>query len=169
MIFPPKSLVVPNIVSNFALDLRITGSAEVRPANVKAHRSGRSGHVRILVVVFLFIINAKNEELGIHNDDYVPREAYNQTKYNMDKKEKLPKDIADFTYNTYAKIAAAFIADMPTCHVHYGFDHNEHRYVLCLEHTGLYLRDLRCWLPGNMTLKYGYTQDTIIVIDKNHA
>lgn len=87
----------------------------------------------------------------------------------MDTKEKLPKDIADFTYNTYAKIAAAFIENMPTCHVHYGFDHDEHRYVLYLEYTGLYLRDLRCWLPDNMTLKYGNTQDTIMVIDKNQT
>ena len=86
----------------------------------------------------------------------------------MDKREKLPKDIADFTYNTYAKIAAAFIENMPTCRIRYGYDVVEHRYVLYLLNTGFYLRDLRSWLPSNMTLKYGNTQDTIIVIDKNH-
>lgn len=86
----------------------------------------------------------------------------------MDKINELPKDIADFTYNTYAKIAAAFIENKPTCHVHYGFDHNEHRYVLYLEYTGLRLRDLRYWLPSNMAFKYGNTQDTIIIIDKDH-
>lgn len=87
----------------------------------------------------------------------------------MEKEKNEPKSIADFTYNTYGKIAAVFIDNWPTCHVHYGYSHDEHRYVLYVEHTGLYLRDLRCWLPDNMTLKYGNTQDTIIVIDKNHA
>lgn len=63
----------------FAIDHRIAGSAEVRPVNVMAQRSGRSGYVENLVAVFLFIINDKNDELGPHNADYVPREAYNQT------------------------------------------------------------------------------------------
>lgn len=66
-------------MSNFALDHRIAGSAEVRPVNVMAQRSGKSGYVENLVAVFLFIINAKNDELDPHNDDYVPREAYNKT------------------------------------------------------------------------------------------
>ena len=86
----------------------------------------------------------------------------------MEKKNELPKDIANFTNYKYAMFVATFLSDMPTCNFHYGFDQDEHRYVLYLEHTGLYLRDLRCWLPSNMTLKYGNTQDTIIVIDNNH-
>lgn len=86
----------------------------------------------------------------------------------MEKEKNEPKSIADFTYNTYGKIAAVFIDNWPTCHVHYGYSHDEHRYVLYVEYTGLYLRELRCWLPDNMTLKYGNTQDTIIIIDKNH-
>lgn len=77
-------------------------------------------------------------------------------------------DLSNFTYNSYAKIAAAFIDGIPTCRVAYGFDQNEHRSVLILEGTGLYLRDIRCWLPSSFTLKYGTTQDTIIIIDTNH-
>ena len=87
----------------------------------------------------------------------------------MGKNQEIQKDIAVFKYNTYAKIAAAFIENMPTCHVHYGFDPDEHRYGLYLEFTGLSLSDLRCWLPSNMTLKYGNTKDTIIVIDENNC
>lgn len=78
MKFPQKNLVVQNIVSTFALDHRIGSNAEVRLLNVMAHRSGRSGYVENLVAVFLFIINDKNDELGPHNADYVPREAENQ-------------------------------------------------------------------------------------------
>ena len=58
-----------------------------------AQRSGKSGNVENLVAVFLFIINAKNDALTPHNDDYVPREAYNQTKYSMDTKKNEPKKI----------------------------------------------------------------------------
>ncbi len=76
-------------------------------------------------------------------------------------------DIDVFTYNTLAKIAAAFIDGIPTCHVHYGFYEPEHRSVLIVEGTGLYLRDVRCWLPDNISVKYGNTQDTIIFIDEN--
>ena len=75
-------------MSTFALDHRIAGSAEVRPVNVMAQRSGRSGNVENLVAVFLFIINAKNDALGLHNVDYVTRETNNQTKYNMETKRK---------------------------------------------------------------------------------
>lgn len=74
----------------------------------------------------------------------------------------------EFVYDSYAKIAAAFIEGLPTCRVHYGFEQNENRSVLMIEGTGLYLRDIRCWLPSNFDLKYGNTQDTIIIIDKNH-
>ena len=75
--------------------------------------------------------------------------------------------IFDFTYSTLAKIAATFIENMPTCHVHYGFYKPEHRNVLIVEFTGLYLRDVRNGLPDNVSVKYGNTQDTIIFIDKN--
>lgn len=81
-------MVVTNIMSTFAIDHRIGSNAEVRLLNVMAKRSGKCGYVENLVAVFLFIINAKNDALGPHNDDYVPREAYNQTKYNMDMKRK---------------------------------------------------------------------------------
>lgn len=66
---------------------------------------------------------------------------------------------------TYAKIAAFFISAVPTCRLHYGFDPNEHRYVLMVEGTGLYLRDVRGYITDNIELKYGNTQDTIIIID----
>lgn len=72
-----------------------------------------------------------------------------------------------FTYNNLSKIAAAFIEGLPTCHVHYAFDKNEQRHVLKVEYTGLYLRDVRCWLPDHISVKYGNTQDTIIFIDEN--
>lgn len=76
-------------------------------------------------------------------------------------------DIDVFTYHSLSKIAAAFIDGIPTCHVHYGFDEKEHRHVLMVEYTGLYLRDVRCWLQANIYVKYGDTQDTIIFIDEN--
>lgn len=76
-------------------------------------------------------------------------------------------DFYGFTYNSLSKIAASFIDGIPTCHVHYGFDEEEHRHVLMVEYTGLYLRDVRSFLPDNITVKYGNTQDTIIFIDKN--
>jgi len=76
-------------------------------------------------------------------------------------------DISEFTYNTYAKIAAAFIEDVPFCRVHYGFDTNERKNILIVEGTGLYLRDVRCWLPPTISVKYGNTQDSIIFIDSN--
>ena len=68
----------------------------------------------------------------------------------------------------YAKLAALFIGAMPTCRLHYGFDPDEHRYVLMVEGTGLYLRDIRLLVDDRFELKYGNTQDTIIIIDKNH-
>lgn len=76
-------------------------------------------------------------------------------------------DIDVFTYNSLSKIAAAFIDGLPTCNVHYEFDEKEHRHVLEVEDSGLYLRDVRCWLPDNISVKYGNTQDTIIFIDEN--
>lgn len=76
-------------------------------------------------------------------------------------------DIDVFTYNSLSKIAAAFIDGIPACHVHYGFVIEEHRHVLMVEYTGLYLRDVRRWLPDNISVKYGNTQDTIIFIDEN--
>lgn len=75
-------------------------------------------------------------------------------------------DIDVFSYHSLAKIAAAFIDGIPTCHVHYGFDEKEQRHVLMVEYTGLYLRDVRCWLPDNISVKYGNSQDTIIFIDE---
>jgi hypothetical protein len=75
--------------------------------------------------------------------------------------------IYDFTYNSLPKIAAAFIEGLPTCHVHYGFYEPEHRNVLIVEYTGLYLRDVSYGLPDHISVKYGNTQDTIIFIDQN--
>jgi hypothetical protein len=76
-------------------------------------------------------------------------------------------DIFDYPYNSLSKIAAVFIEGLPTCRVHYGFYEPENRSVLMVEGTGLYLRDVRCWLPDNISVKYGNTQDTIIFIDEN--
>lgn len=67
--------------------------------------------------------------------------------------------------NNIAKLAAVFIEAYPDCRLQYGFDPNEHHYVLMIEGTGLYLRDLRSLLPEHINLKYGNTQDTIIIID----
>lgn len=67
--------------------------------------------------------------------------------------------------NNLAKLAAVFIESYPSCRLHYGFEPNEHCWVLMIEGTGLYLRDLRCLLPDHFNLKYGNTQDTIIIID----
>lgn len=69
---------------------------------------------------------------------------------------------------SYAKLAAFFISAIPTCRLHYGFEPNEHRWVLMIEGTGLCLRDVRSYVTDNIELKYGNTQDTIIIIDKNH-
>lgn len=108
MIFPKKYLAVRNIVSTFALDHRIGSNAEVRLLNVMAQRSGRSGYVVNLVVAFLFIINAKNDELGRHNDDYVTREANNQTKYNMDMKKK---EVIEFIKNEMKPFSNVHLID----------------------------------------------------------
>lgn len=70
-----------------------------------------------------------------------------------------------FISNNYAKLAAVFIESYPYCRLHYGFDQDENRYVLMIEGTGLYLRNLRSLLPDHFDLKYGKTQDTIIIID----
>lgn len=74
----------------------------------------------------------------------------------------------EFHYDSYAKIAAAFIEGIPSCRVIYGYDQKEGRYVLSLNNTGLYLRDIRACLPGHFELKYSDTQDTIIIIDNYH-
>lgn len=76
-------------------------------------------------------------------------------------------DIDVFTYLGLSKIAAVFIDGLPTCSVHYVFDEKLHRHVLKVEDSGLYLRDVRCWLTDNISVKYGNTQDTIIFIDEN--
>lgn len=76
-------------------------------------------------------------------------------------------DIDVFTYHSLSKIAAVFIEGLPDCNVHYRFNLKELRHVLEVENSGLYLRDVRCWLPDNISVKYGNTQDTIIFIDEN--
>lgn len=76
-------------------------------------------------------------------------------------------DFDVLSFNSLSEIAAAFIIAKPTCHVHYGFDEREHRCVLMVEYTGLYLRDVRCLIADHISVKYGNTQDTIIFIDKN--
>ena len=69
---------------------------------------------------------------------------------------------------SYAKLAYFFITALPNCRLHYGFEPNEHRWVLMVENTGLYLRDVRPLITDNFKLKYGNTQDTIIIIDETH-
>lgn len=66
---------------------------------------------------------------------------------------------------SYSQIAFVFLEYQPTAHIHYGFSHEEHCYVLMVEHSGLYLRDVRELLSDNITVKYGNTLDTIIFID----
>lgn len=70
-----------------------------------------------------------------------------------------------FKLGSYSLIALMFFEFKPNVQIHYGFSHDEHRYVLMVEHSGLYLRDVREWLSDNITVKYGNTQDTIIFID----
>lgn len=72
-----------------------------------------------------------------------------------------------FKLGSYSLIALMFFEFKPTAHIHYGFSQEEHRYVLMVEHSGLYLRDVREWLSDNITVKYGNNQDTIIFIDTN--
>lgn len=73
-----------------------------------------------------------------------------------------------FKLGSYSLIALMFFEFSPTAHIHYGFSLDEHRYVLMVEYSGLYLRDVRGWLSDNITIKYGNTQDTIIFIDSTH-
>lgn len=74
----------------------------------------------------------------------------------------------NFLTDEYAKLAAVLIDGFPYCSVHYEYDESEDRFVLKIEGTGLYLREIRDIIPDNIKVKYGDTQDIIIFIDTNH-
>lgn len=70
-------------------------------------------------------------------------------------------------YHTFGDIAKAFIDNAEGVYVIFTYDFNLHRYCLSVHNSGLYLRDIRCWLPDNITVKYGDTQDVIVFVDSN--
>lgn len=67
--------------------------------------------------------------------------------------------------NIYAKLAAVLIDAFPCCNLHYEYEESVDRFILRIEGTGFYLREIRPLVPKNFELKYGNTQDTIIIID----
>ena len=70
--------------------------------------------------------------------------------------------------NNLAKLAAVLIDAFPCCNLHYEYEESVDRFILRIEGTGCYLREIRPLVPDNFELKYGNTQDTIIIIDKNN-
>lgn len=68
-------------------------------------------------------------------------------------------------YHTLGDIAKAFIDYAEGVNVYFTFDFTLKRYCLSINNSGLYLREVRCWLPDNITVMYGDTQDTIIFIE----
>ena len=70
-------------------------------------------------------------------------------------------------YHTLGDIARAFIDYSYGVRVEFGFIAGLQRHCLSVSYSGLYLRDVRCWLPDNITVQYGATQDVIIFIDSN--
>lgn len=70
-------------------------------------------------------------------------------------------------YHTLGDIAKAFIDNAEGVNVGFWFSDKLQRTCLSVAGSGLYLRDVRCWLPENITVEYGATQDVIIFIDSN--
>lgn len=70
-------------------------------------------------------------------------------------------------YHTLGEIARAFIDFSDGVHVEYGFLSRLQCHCLLVSYSGLRLSDVRCWLPDNITVEYGATQDVIIFIDSN--
>lgn len=70
-------------------------------------------------------------------------------------------------YHTFGDIAKAFIDRAKGVSVRFGFNVELDCYCLSVHNSGLYLRDVRCWLPDNITARYGDTQDVIIFIYNN--
>lgn len=68
-------------------------------------------------------------------------------------------------YNTLGKIAQEFIDYGENVCVQLIKNPKTGIDELLVSGSGLYLRDLRCWLPDNIDIRYGVTQDTIIFID----
>lgn len=70
-------------------------------------------------------------------------------------------------YNTLGKIARAFVDEAENVEVHFEHHPVTHRSCLRVENSGLYLRDVRCWLADNISVEYGPTQDVIYFYDSN--
>ena len=70
-------------------------------------------------------------------------------------------------YNTLGKIAQTFIDDGENVSVQLVKNPKTGIDELLVSGSGLYLRDARCWLPDNIEIRYGVTQDTIVFIDTN--
>lgn len=70
-------------------------------------------------------------------------------------------------YNTLGKIAQAFIDDGENVSVQLVKNPKTGIDGLVVSGSGLYLRDVRCWLADNIEVGYGVTQDTIVFIDTN--
>lgn len=76
-------------------------------------------------------------------------------------------DFCWMPYHTLGDIARAFIDYAEGVSIRFGFNDELNRFCLSVHNSGLYLRDVRCWLPDNITVQYGDTQDVIIFIDSN--
>lgn len=70
-------------------------------------------------------------------------------------------------YNTLGKIAQAFIDEGENVSVQLVKNPKTGIEELLVSGSRLYLRDVRCWVPDNIEVLYGVTQDTIIFIDTN--
>lgn len=70
-------------------------------------------------------------------------------------------------YNTLGKIAQEFIDKGENVSVQFITNPKTEVVELLVSGSGLYLRDVRCWMPDNIDIRYGVTQDTIIFIDTN--
>lgn len=70
-------------------------------------------------------------------------------------------------YNTLGKIAQAFIDDGENVSVQLVMNPKTGIDELLVSGSGLYLRDVRCWVPDNIEFRYDVMQDTIIFTDTN--
>lgn len=70
-------------------------------------------------------------------------------------------------YNTLGKIAQTFIDEGENVSVQFIKNPKTEIVELLVSGSGLYLRDVRCYLEDHIEVRYGITQDTIIFIDTN--
>lgn len=71
------------------------------------------------------------------------------------------------TYDTLGKIAQEFIDKGENIRVQFITNPKTEVVELLVSGSGLYLRDIRCWVSDNIYFRYGVTQDTIIFYDEN--